>query len=90
MNAWKLDSGLGLSAPTWDHLEALCALVTPVSGPIAELCQGEPRASLATVRKFFPALGEASLGLWIDEPWMAILRETGAGLDVDEYDYTVE
>jgi Domain of unknown function (DUF4279) len=89
-NAWKLDSGLDSHAPVWDHLQALCALVTPVTARIAELCQGEPTASLAIVRKFLPAVGEARLGLWLDEPWLAILWQTGAGLDVDEYDYTSE
>jgi hypothetical protein len=87
-NAWQLDSGLDRHAPVWEHLEALCVLVTPVTARIAELCRGEPTASLAIVRKFFPAFGEASLGFWLDEPWLAILRQTGAGLDVDEYDYT--
>jgi len=89
-NVWKLDSGLDRQAPTWDHLEALCALVTPVTARISELCEGEPTASLKIVREFYPAVGEARLGFWLDEPWLAILRQTGAHLDVDEYDYTSE
>jgi hypothetical protein len=64
--------------------------VAPVSGGIAELCQGEPAAFLRIVRKFFRAGDQADLGFWLDEPWLAILRQTGAQLDVDEYDYTVE
>jgi Domain of unknown function (DUF4279) len=89
-NAWKLDSGLDRQAPTWDHLEALCALVTPATARISELCGGEPKASLKIVREFFPAVGEARLGFWLGEPWLAILRQTCADLDVDEYDYTSE
>jgi hypothetical protein len=88
-NAWELDSGLDLHAPLWQHLEALVALVTPVVARISELCRGEPTASLNIVRRFYPE-GEADLGFWLDEPWLAILRQTGADLDVDEYDYTSE
>jgi hypothetical protein len=87
-NAWKLDSGVDRHAPLWQHLEALCALVTPVTARIAELCRGEPNAFLTIVREFYPAEAEASVGFWLSEPWMAILSQTGADLDVDEYDYT--
>jgi Domain of unknown function (DUF4279) len=89
-NAWKLDSGLDLDAPLWQHLEALRALVTPVVAQVSELCQGEPTACLQIVRKFYPAADGADLGFWLDEPWLAILRQTGADLDVDEYDYSSE
>jgi len=89
-NAWQIDSGLDPSAPLWQHLEALRGLVAPASGKIAELCQGEPAAVLGIVRKFSLAAEEADLGFWLDEPWLAILRQTGAVLDVDEYDYTVD
>ena len=64
--------------------------MAPVSGRISELCQGEPAAFLRVVRKFFAAEEQADLGFWLDEPWLAILRQTGAELDVDEYDFTVE
>lgn len=74
-------------APLWRHLEALRELVAPVSDRIAELCQGEPTAVLQVVREFSPADEEADLGFWLDEPWLAILEQTGARLDVDEYDY---
>jgi hypothetical protein len=87
-NAWKIDSGLEKGAPVWQHLEALRALVAPVSDRIAELCQGEPAAVLQIVREFTPADEEADLGFWLDTPWLAILTQTGARLDVDEYDYT--
>jgi hypothetical protein len=88
-NAWQIDSGLEPGAPLWRHLEALRELVAPASGKIAELCQGEPIAVLGIVRKFSLADKEADLGFWLDEPWLAILRQTGAVLDVDEYDYTI-
>ncbi len=86
-NAWKIDSGLERGAPLWQHLEALRELVAPVSDRIAELCQGEPTAVLQVVPEFSPADEEADLGFWLDEPWVAILGQTGARLDVDEYDY---
>lgn len=87
-NAWEIDSGLEPAAPLWRHLEALREVVAPLSDRIAELCQGEPTAVLQIVRKFFPADEEADLGFWLDESWLAILQQTGAQLDVDEYDYT--
>jgi hypothetical protein len=86
-NAWKIDSGLEQGAPLWRHLEALRELVAPVSDRIAELCREEPTAVLQVVREFSPADDEADLGFWLDEPWLAILGQTGARLDVDEYDY---
>lgn len=86
-NAWQLDSGLGPAAPLWRHLEALREVVAPLSDRIAELCQGEPTAALQIVRRFSPADEEADLGFWLDELWLAILQQTGAQLDVDEYDY---
>jgi hypothetical protein len=89
-NAWKIDSGLDPGAPLWQHLEALREVVAPVSGKISELCQGEPTAFLRIVRKFFRAEDQADLGFWLDEPWLAILMQTGAQLDVDEYDFTLE
>jgi|SRR5437016_9707370 len=88
-NAWKIESGLDPDAPLWQHLEALREVVAPVSGRICELCQGEPTAFLRIVRKFFRDEDEADLGFWLDEPWLAILRQTGAQLDVDEYDFTL-
>jgi hypothetical protein len=86
-NAWEIDSGLEPGAPLWRHLEALREVVAPLSDQIAELCQGEPTAVLRIVRKFSPADEEADLGFWLDESWLAILQQTGAQLDVDEYDY---
>jgi hypothetical protein len=65
-------------------------VVAPAGGRISEVCQGEPTAFLRIVRKFFRDDDEADLGFWLDEPWLAILRQTGAQLDVDEYDFTVE
>jgi hypothetical protein len=88
-NSWKIDSGLDPDAPLWQHLEALREVVAPVSGKISELCQGEPAAFLRIVRKFFRSEDQADLGFWLDEPWLAILRQTGAQLDVDEYDFTL-
>ena len=87
VNAWKLDSGVDRGAPLWQHLEALRDIVTPVIGRIAELCQGEPRAILRIVREFSPADEQADLGFWLDGLWLAILGQTSAHLDVDEYDY---
>jgi hypothetical protein len=89
-NAWKIGSGLDPDAPLWQHLEALREVVAPVSGRISDLCQGEPAALLRIVRKSFAAEEQADLGFWLDEPWLAILRQTGAELDVDEYDFTLE
>jgi hypothetical protein len=90
VNAWNVDSALSPSVPLWKHLEALRELIEPVSGRIAELCQGEPTACLQIVREFFPDDGEADLGFWLDEQWLAIISRTGAHLDVDEYDYTAD
>lgn len=87
VNAWNIDSPLGPSAALWEHLEALHEVVAPVSSRIAEICRGEPTACLQIVRKFFPSDGEADLGFRLDEPWLAIIRQTGAHIDVDEYDY---
>jgi hypothetical protein len=89
-NAWKIESGLGPDAPLWEHLDALREVVTPASGRISEVCRGEPTAFLRIIRKFFRAECQADLGFWLDEPWLAILRQTGAQLDVDEYDFTVK
>jgi hypothetical protein len=89
-NTWQLDSGLEPGAPLWQHLAALRELIAPAIGKIAELCQGEPAAVLGIVRRFSLADEEADLGFWLDEPWLAILSQTGAQLDVDEYDYTVD
>lgn len=89
-NAWEIGSGLDPGAPLWQHLESLREVVAPACGRIAELCQGEPTAFLRIVRKFFQAEDQADLGFWLDEPWLAILRQTGAQLDVDEYDFTLE
>lgn len=87
VNAWKVDSPLSASAPLWQHLEALYKVIAPASGAIAEVCRGEPDACLQIVREFFPAGGEADLGFWLDESWLAVIRQTGALIDVDEYDY---
>ena len=86
-NAWQIDSGLDRGAPLWQHLEALHELITPVIDRIAELCKGEPSAFLRIVREFSPADEQADLGFWLDGPWLAILGQTGAQLDVDEYDH---
>ena len=64
--------------------------MAPASGRISEVCPGEPAAFLRVIQKFFRAEDQADLGFWLDEPWLAILRQTGAQLDVDEYDFTVE
>lgn len=88
VNAWKIDSPLSASAPLWQHLEALYEVIAPASGAIAEVCRGEPQACLQIVREFFLAGDEADLGFWLDEPWLAIIRQTGALIDIDEYDYT--
>jgi Domain of unknown function (DUF4279) len=87
VNAWKIDSPLSPSAPLWQHLEALFKVIAPASATIADVCRGEPGACLQIVREFFPADGEADLGFWLDEPWLAVIRQTGALIDVDEYDY---
>jgi uncharacterized protein DUF4279 len=86
-NTWEIDSGLEQDAPLWRHLDALREVVAPLSDRIAELCQGEPTAVLQVVRKFSPADEEADLGFWLDKYWLAILQQTGAQVDVDEYDY---
>jgi hypothetical protein len=88
VNAWKIDSPLSPSAPLWQHLEALCKVIAPASGMISEVCRGEPQACPQIVREFFPADGEADLGFWLDESWLAVIRHTGALIDIDEYDYT--
>jgi hypothetical protein len=87
-NAWMLDSGLGRDEPLWRHLQALHLLVEPVTAAIAVLCAGDPAPSLIIVRSFRAGDGEADLGFWLDDSWMAVLRATGAHLDVDEYDHT--
>jgi hypothetical protein len=87
VNAWKIDSPLSPSAPLWQHMEALRELIAPASGKISAICQGEPAACLQIIREFFPADDEADLGFWLDEPWLAIIRQTSAVVDVDEYDY---
>lgn len=89
-NAWKIDSGLDPGAPLWQHLEALRELVAPASGRISELCKGEPTAALQIVREFSLSEEQADLGFWHGQPWLAILQQTGAQLDVDEYDFTVD
>ena len=89
-NAWELDSGLTQDAPAWQHLEALRERITPATSRISQLCQEEPIAVLQVVRKFSPSDEQADLGFWLDEPWLAILQQTRAQLDVDEYDFTVD
>lgn len=89
-NAWKLDSTADPFTPLWQHLENLRGSIAPVVGKIADVCRGEPTACLQIVREFRPSDEEADLGFWIDESWLAIIGQTGASLDVDEYDYTVE
>jgi uncharacterized protein DUF4279 len=86
-NAWRIDSPLGTSAPLWRHLEALYEAVAPATSGIREVCRGEPAACLQIVREFFPGSGEADLGFGLDEPWLALIHQTGALVDVDEYDH---
>lgn len=88
VNAWKIDSPLSPSAPLWQHLEALYKAIAPAVDAISDVCRAEPRACLQIVREFSPADDKADLGFWIDEPWLAVIRQTGAVIDVDEYDYT--
>jgi hypothetical protein len=90
VNSWRADSPLSRSAPLWRHLEALYEIVAPASGRIREVCRGEPAARLQVVREFYPDGGEADLGFSLDEPWLALISQTGALVDVDEYDYTAE
>ena len=88
-NAWMIDSGLSQDASAWQHLEALRERIAPATGRIPELCRDEPTAVLQIVRKFSQSQEEADLGFWLDEPWLTILQQTGAQLDIDEYDFTV-
>lgn len=86
-SAWKVASSLNPSAPLRQHLEDLRVAVAPVSGKIAEVCRREATACLHIVREFYPDTAEAELGFWLDDRWLAIISQTGARLDVDEYDY---
>jgi uncharacterized protein DUF4279 len=89
-SAWKVDSALSPSAPLWRHLENLRDAVAPVSSAIAEVCRGEATACLHIVREFYPAGEEADLGFGLDDRWLAIISQTGARLDVDEFDYAAD
>jgi hypothetical protein len=83
-NAWEIDSGLEPGA----HALAAPGSATRSRNTPGRLCQGEPTAVLGIVRRFSLADEEADLGFWLDESWLAILRQTGAQLDVNVYDYT--
>jgi hypothetical protein len=87
-NAWMIDSGLNQTDPLMDHLEALLTLIAPVADTIAELCKGEPIARLEIVREFRPSRGEADMGFALDERWLQVISQTGAFVDIDEYDFT--
>jgi Domain of unknown function (DUF4279) len=89
-NSWRLDSGLDRTASVEDHLEALLVLIAPVAASIGELCKGEPVARLEIVREFRPRDGEADLGFALDERWLEVISQTGAFVDIDEYDLTAK
>ena len=83
-----LESGLGRTASLEDHLQALLVLITPLAAKIAELCEGEPAANLEIIRKFYSSADGADLGFALDQPWLQVIAQTGAFVDVDEYDLT--
>jgi hypothetical protein len=61
--------------------------VEPLAARISGLCKaGEPVARLEIVREFRASSEEADLGFVLDAQWLQVLWQTGAMVDVDEYD----
>jgi hypothetical protein len=89
-NTWQLDSGLDRRTALPEHLAALLTLIAPALAAIVKLCQGEPIAVLRIVREFYPAHEEADLGFALDHDWVGVISQTGAVVDLDEYDLTAD
>ncbi len=90
-NTWKLESGLDSGTQLNDHLDALLTIVAPLAGRISDLCKnGEAVAWLEIVRKFGASPEDADLGFVLDSRWLEVLRQTGAFVDVDEYDFIAQ
>jgi len=87
-NIWTLQSS-DSADPIERQISTLVNRLLPAKKALRLLCMREDTVAFLTlVRHFYPSDSDLGIGFFIEPAVLRVLSEIGAGIDVDEYDYS--